>query len=64
MPRYSQNNQNCWQMLFKWMRDQLGISFSHVANELGVSVAMLSEITGMQPGDESDLSNVVPVSFQ
>lgn len=47
---------------FDAMRDLLGIRFSHVAKKLDISVEMLSEITGMQPEDESYLNNVVPIS--
>ena len=49
---------------FHVMRDELGIGFAHVAKKLGISVAMLSDITGMQPTDESNLINVVPLSFR
>lgn len=45
------------------MQHQLGIGFSYVANELRISTAMLSEITGIQPSDDSDLSNVIPTQF-
>lgn len=48
---------------FEIMRDQLGIGFAHVAEKLGISVAMLREITGIQPSDESHLHNVIPISF-
>lgn len=48
---------------FQVMRDELGISFNKIAKKLGVSVEMLSEITGIKPGEESHLDNVVPVSF-
>jgi Zn-dependent peptidase ImmA (M78 family)/DNA-binding XRE family transcriptional regulator len=49
--------------VFTVMRDELGISFSQIAKKLGVSIVMLSEITGIQPSEESHLSNVVPISF-
>jgi len=48
---------------FQILRNELGISFSKVAKKLGISVIMLSEITGIQPREESHLDNVVPVSF-
>lgn len=44
--------------VFQVLRDELGISFYHVAKRLGVSVEMLREITGLHLGDESDLDNV------
>lgn len=49
---------------FSVMRDQLGIGFNQVAKRLGVSVEMLSEITGIFPCNESYLDNVVSISFE
>jgi len=41
----------------------LGISFSAIARELGVSTAVLSQITGVYPDNEAHLDNVVPMRF-
>lgn len=49
---------------FQVMRDELGIGFSTVAKKLGVSIEKLSEITGIKPGEETHLSNVVPIGTQ
>lgn len=49
--------------IFRVLREQLSISFANVAKKLGVSVAMLSEVTGILPGDESHLNNIVPLSI-
>ncbi len=47
--------------IFHVLREQLSISFAAVAKKLDVSVAMLSEITGIHPDDESRLNNVVSI---
>ena len=49
--------------VFRVLSEKLGISFSKVAKRLGISVEMLSEITGIYPGRDSHLDNVVPISF-
>ena len=38
--------------VFKVLRDELRIGFSYVGKKLGISVTMLSEITGLQTDDE------------
>jgi len=48
--------------IFDVLREQLNISFVAVAKKLGVSVAMLTEVTGIHPGDESNLDNVISIS--
>lgn len=46
---------------FTLMSDHLGISFSAIAGELGVSTAVLSQITGFTPNSDKGLENVVPL---
>lgn len=43
------------------LRDQLGISFDHIADYLGISPCMLSAITGISPENEEHLKNVIPI---
>lgn len=47
--------------VFQVLRDELGISFQHVAKKLGVSSEMLSEITGIHCEGDSSLDNVVSI---
>jgi len=43
------------------LRNQLGISFNHIADYLGVDPRMLSAITGVVPENEEYLKNVTPI---
>lgn len=43
------------------LRNQLGISFNHIADYLGVDPSMLSAITGITPENEEYLKNVTPI---
>lgn len=43
------------------LKTQLGISFNHIADKLGVDPSMLSTITGIEPEDEEYLKNVTPI---
>ena len=43
------------------LRNQLGISFNHIADYLGVYPSMLSTITGVTPENEEYLKNVTPI---
>jgi len=43
------------------LRSQLGISFKHIADYLGVDPSMLSAITGITPEKEEYLKNVTPI---
>jgi Zn-dependent peptidase ImmA (M78 family)/transcriptional regulator with XRE-family HTH domain len=45
---------------FDVMRSHLGITFDRVAGDLAVKPELLAQITGIEPGDESYLANVVP----
>ena len=43
------------------LRNQLGISFNHIADSLGIEPSMLSMITGISPENEKYLNNVTPI---
>ena len=43
------------------LRNQLGISFNHIADYLGVDPSMLSAISGVTPENEQYLKNVTPI---
>ncbi|ESS66222.1 putative Zn peptidase [Methyloglobulus morosus KoM1] len=43
------------------LKNQLGISFNHIADYLGVEPSMLSAITGVYPENEEYLKNVTPI---
>ena len=45
------------------MRDDLGISFSHISKKLGITQKLLTEISGVTPTDDNHLQNVVPLKF-
>lgn len=46
------------------MRDELGISVTHLAKRLGVSIELLRDVTGLLSVSDSQLeSNVIPLNF-
>jgi Zn-dependent peptidase ImmA (M78 family)/transcriptional regulator with XRE-family HTH domain len=51
------------QKAFRIMSDQLGIGSHYIAKKLGISIQLLTEITGISNADESHLDNVIPIRF-
>lgn len=43
------------------MKNELGISFQHIASKLSIDQKLLSDITGIIPSNEDHLKNVVPL---
>lgn len=51
------------QNAFTILRDELGVSFSHIANKLGITESLLSQISGIEAEEDKHLDNVIPLSF-